>query len=95
MVMPATLSGRPAGNDCQTRDVVALRALLRGAAEHQILDLGAIDAGAPHRLAHRVPGKHRRLGIVERAAKRLADGRSRDRDNDRFTHGLLLRNKDD
>src|SRR5262249_57959816 len=48
--------GKTRAGDRQSTDVVALRALLNRAAEHQVLDLGAVDTRAPHRLADRVTG---------------------------------------
>jgi hypothetical protein len=40
IVMPPTLSGRPGGVGAQAAEVVALVALLRGDAEHHVVDIG-------------------------------------------------------
>ena len=47
--MPATLVGRPARKRALARDVAAGRALLQRRAHHDVVDLGAGDAGAPER----------------------------------------------
>ena len=87
MVMPATVTGSPAAATVEARDVVALVALLRRAAEDQVLDLGALDPRARERLGDAMRREHRRIGVVEGAAIRLADRRAGDGDDDGFTHG--------
>ncbi len=72
-------------------DVVAGRALLQRGAEHDVLDLARIDAGAAHRLGNDVAGQHLRLGVVEGAAIGLADRGPRGRDDDGFAHVGLPR----
>ena len=67
-------------------DVVAGRALLQRRAQHHVLDLGRVDAGAPHRLGDDVAGERLRLGVVERAAIGPPDRRAGGRDDDGFAH---------
>ena len=47
MVVPATLTGQAGADRRLAREIAARRALLHGAAENDILDLGGIDLGAP------------------------------------------------
>ena len=74
----------------EATDVVTLRALLGGGPDDHVLDRLRLDAGPRHRLAHRVTGKHRRLGVVEGAAEGLADRGAGNGDDDGFTHGSIL-----
>ena len=86
--MPGTVTGRPARSRRLARDVAAGRALLQGAADDDVLDLGGIDAGALHGLRDRVAGQLLALGVVECAAIGLADRRARRGNDDCFTHEM-------
>jgi hypothetical protein len=79
---------KPGAQQALARDVAAGRALLHGAADHDVLDLSGADARALHGLRERVADQLLALSVVECAAIGLADRRARGGDDDCFTHEI-------
>ncbi|BDC27420.1 hypothetical protein NB2BOR_A17110 [Bordetella parapertussis] len=69
------------------RDVLARRSFRAAAPHDEVIDLGRLDPGAPHRVLDGVPAQGGAMGIVEGAPIGLADGRACGRyDDDIVAH---------
>ena len=88
-VTPAD-ADRDAGDEGRMpRDVAAGGVLRIAAAEHDLLDLRRLDAGALHRGADGMRAEIGAVGQVQRAAERLADRRAGGGDDDGIGHAGL------
>ena len=85
IVCAPAVTGRPRGERRIAGEVHSGSAGGQHRADDDVLDLGAVDARALHRMADRVRHQRGRLDVVERAAKGTADRRARGGDDD----GLL------
>jgi hypothetical protein len=86
-VMPGTADGQSGAQCGLAGGVVAGGALLHRAAEDDLLDLGAVEAGAVDRRGDGVGGELLALGVREGALVGLADGGTGGRDDHCFSHG--------
>ena len=67
--------GQAAGVGTQATDVVALGTLLRRRAHDHVPDVARLDSGPLDHRAYDMAAEHRRLGVIEGTAKRLAQRR--------------------
>ncbi len=86
MLKPAVVIGRPARSAICARDVAAGRALAEGRSHDHVLDFGRVDAGARHRVLHRMRAQRGAVGHVECALPALAEPGARSGYDDGFCH---------
>jgi len=88
--MPGTADRKTGAQGGLAGDVEARGALLQGAAEYDIVDVGGVEPGALHGGADDMAGHGLALGVVESAPIGFANRRAGDGNDDGFTHLSLL-----